>query len=533
MRARDVSPRDILGAAEAIGLDPGPIVIEEVPPEVIYRIAAYGAPRNYAHWSFGRDYWVQKRSFDQGRSKIYEVILPDDPPVAYVSTDNTAAHNLLVRAHILGHAHMFRHNEPTRPYHPPGFIQSCRNARARFLRYEDLVGPEAVEAAIDLAHALRHHAVPVEPAARRIPPKDMAAARRAHRSLPDEDVLSALDVYERGLAGYVRDMVEQRQRVLGTGETDLLLWLSEYPLIPEWQRDIFATVREQYLFSRGVRITKILHEGFSAWVEMKVLRELGVDDDEYLEILKLHGSISAPNALGINPYALGLRALRHLEERGLDPIEIVRAETDASFARNYFDEDLVRATELYRWKRDDSPGPSGNVQPLRHDRRAWEDVRDRLVRSIERRIDYAPKVTVASHAGLAMRTQVPISLRMFDPGEPPEPPTEAMHRLVSRRLYGSFIAQPDAWRESVKSTHWVLQKVPFVADEVFLAVGTETPYIVLEVEAPHTGTELEMASTIAIAGQLSSLLRCMVAVLLIEEREGRRYLVDMKATAAA
>jgi stage V sporulation protein R len=532
VRAQDVSPRDIVGAAEAVGLDPGPIVVEEVAPEVIYRIAAYGAPRNYAHWSFGRDYWVQKRSFDQGRSKIYEVILPDDPPVAYISTDNTAAHNLLVRAHILGHGHVYRHNEPSRPYHPPGFIQSCRNARARFLGYEDVVGPEAVEAVIDLAHALRHHAIPAEPSSRRIPEKDMTVARRTHRDIPNEEVLSALDRYERGLASYVKDMVEQRQRILGTGETDLLLWLSEYPLLPEWQRDIFATVREQYLFSRGVRITKILHEGFSAWVETKILRELGVDDDEYLEIMKLHGAVTAPSALGINPYALGFRALRHLEERGVDPVEVVRWETDASFVRNHFDEELIQAVELYHWRQDDSPDPAVDAFPLRHDRHRWEDVRDRLVHSIERRLNYAPKTTVASHSGLAMRTQVPISVRMFDPGEPPEPPTQAMHRLVSRRLYCSFITQPDVWRERLKSTHWVLEKVPFLPDEVFLAARTETPYIVLEVETQHTSTELEMASTITIAGQLSRLLHCMVAVLLIEERDGKRHLVDMKATAA-
>jgi stage V sporulation protein R len=528
-----VSPQEIVAAAEAIGLDPGPIVIEEVPPEVIYRIAAYGAPRNYAHWSFGRDYWVQKKSFDQGRSKIYEVILPDDPPVAYISTDNTASHNLLVRAHILGHAHMYRHNEPSRIYHPPGFIQSCRNARARFLGYEELVGAEAVEAVIDLAHALKHHAIPVEPASRTIPVKDLTVTRRVRRDIPNEDVLSAMDAYERGLVSYTQDMVEQRQRALGIGETDLLLWLSEYPLLPDWQRDVFATVREQYLFSRAVRVTKILHEGFSAWVEMKVLRALEIDNDEYLEIMKLHSGVAAPYPLGINPYALGFQALRHLEARGIDPIEVVRTQTDASFVRNYFDQELIQDVELYRWQEDAAPDPSGRAHPLRHDRRDWQDVRDRLVHDIERSITYAPKVKIASHSGLPMRTQVPISLRMFEPGEPPEAPTEAMHRLVSRSLYGSFTAEGEAWHDTLKSTHWALEKVPFLPDEVFLAVRTETPYIVLEVGTQHTDTELEMASTIAIARQLSSLLRCMVAVLLIEERAGKRYLVDLKATTIA
>lgn|GEM_PF-6300852 len=533
MRARDVRPQDIVAAAEAVGLDPGVVVTEEVPPEVIYRIAAYGAPRNYAHWSFGRDYWLQKQSFDRGHSKIYEVILPDTPPVAYISTDNTAAHNLLVRAHILGHAHMFRHNEPSRIYHTPGFIQRCRNTRARFLGYEELVGPEAVEAVIDLAHALRHHTIPTEPASRRIPVRDLSHGRPMHGDTPDEDLLSALEAYERGLVRHVGAVAEQRRRALGVGETDLLLWLSEYPLLPEWQRDIFATVREQYLFSRGVRITKILHEGFSAWVELKILRELDVDNDEYLEILKLHGSVAAPHPLGINPYALGFRALRHLEERGVDPIEIVRTETDASFVRNRFDEALVQAVGLYAWKPDEVLDPHTHARPVRHERHDWHDVRDRLVHSIERRIDYAPQVTVAAHSGIPMRTQVPISLRTVDLGEPPGPPSEAVHRLVGRTLYGSFVAPTSAMQDRLKSTPLAFEKVPFLPGEVFLAIRSETPYIVLEVETRHTDSELEMASTTEIAGRLSNLLRGLVAVLLVEEREGRRYLIDLKARTGA
>jgi stage V sporulation protein R len=85
--------------AHAAGLKHYPVQFFEVPASTIYEVASYGLPTRYSHWSFGKVYEHQKTYGEMGMSKIYELILNNDPSFAFLDKTNPDTINLLVVAH--------------------------------------------------------------------------------------------------------------------------------------------------------------------------------------------------------------------------------------------------------------------------------------------------------------------------------------------------------------------------------------------------------------------------------------------------
>ncbi len=67
-------------------------------------IAVYGLPVRMPHWSFGARYIYQLVQRHMGYSRLFEVVFPGNPGHAYVASSNALADNILVTAHVLGHA---------------------------------------------------------------------------------------------------------------------------------------------------------------------------------------------------------------------------------------------------------------------------------------------------------------------------------------------------------------------------------------------------------------------------------------------
>jgi stage V sporulation protein R len=67
-------------------------------------IAAYGGfPTRYPHWSFGMSYEELRKGYDYGLSKIYEMVINNDPCYAYLMRCNHTVDQKLVMAHVYGH----------------------------------------------------------------------------------------------------------------------------------------------------------------------------------------------------------------------------------------------------------------------------------------------------------------------------------------------------------------------------------------------------------------------------------------------
>ena len=82
-------------------------------------IAAYGGfPTRYPHWSFGMPYEELRKGYDYGLSKIYEMVINNDPCYAYLMRCNHTVDQKLVMAHVYGHCDFFKNNAYLRPHQP-------------------------------------------------------------------------------------------------------------------------------------------------------------------------------------------------------------------------------------------------------------------------------------------------------------------------------------------------------------------------------------------------------------------------------
>ena len=93
------------------GLDFLPVIFEMVTYDQMNEIAAYGGfPNRYPHWRFGMEYERLAKSSEYGLSKIYELVINNNPSVAYLLEGNSLTDQKLVMCHVLGHVDFFKNN---------------------------------------------------------------------------------------------------------------------------------------------------------------------------------------------------------------------------------------------------------------------------------------------------------------------------------------------------------------------------------------------------------------------------------------
>src|ERR1700677_2609911 len=97
--------------AAAAGLDFFPTIFEILTYDQMNEIAAYGGfPSRYPHWRFGMEYEQLAKSYEYGLSKIYEMVINNNPSYAYLLEGNSLVDQKLVMAHVCGHTDFFKNN---------------------------------------------------------------------------------------------------------------------------------------------------------------------------------------------------------------------------------------------------------------------------------------------------------------------------------------------------------------------------------------------------------------------------------------
>jgi stage V sporulation protein R len=95
---------EIEGYARDYGLDFFETIFEVIDADDLNEVAAYGGfPTRYPHWSFGMSYEELRKGYDYGLSKIYEMVINNDPCYAYLMRSNHTVDQKLVMAHVYGH----------------------------------------------------------------------------------------------------------------------------------------------------------------------------------------------------------------------------------------------------------------------------------------------------------------------------------------------------------------------------------------------------------------------------------------------
>src|ERR1700719_4577147 len=363
--------RRIEELAARSGLKFHPVDFEAVPESFMMEIAVYGLPVRMPHWSFGVRYIYQLIQRHMGHSRLFEVVFPGNPGHAYLAASNGLAENILVTAHVLGHAYFSKNNLLFRRCQEQvseRIVEHAANHARQIQQAIEQYGMQRVEAVLDAALALEQH-IDVDQSLRRErypehPPDAKALVddnfRKRFASLDPTAASTGMEI-------------KKRAPVPPHPERDLLWFVANYaPEMESWERDIFLAVREESFYFYPVFATQIMNEGWASYWHARLLREADfVPQQAYLDAIKCHSDVVRPIAAGeqvalsVSPYHLGFSMWEKLiESEGLDAARaIMQQDDDFSFVRNHLTRELADELGLFRY----SARSDGQIKVLEHD----------------------------------------------------------------------------------------------------------------------------------------------------------------------
>jgi stage V sporulation protein R len=319
---------EIEGYARDYGLDFFETIFEVIDADDLNEIAAYGGfPTRYPHWSFGMQYEELKKGYDYGLSKIYEMVINNDPCYAYLMRCNHTVDQKLVMAHVYGHCDFFKNNayfaHTTRK-----MMDEIANHGNRIRRYAERFGEDEVEAFVDKCMSIDDlidiHSVAIR---RRDDP-----ARDAMNPTADDDEEEQKPVRFKAKS-YLSDFVNPPEKVKDDEETrraktqptaqqfperpekDVLLFLIEHAPLKNWQRDVLSIVRDEAYYFYPQAQTKIMNEGWASYWHSTMMTQKVLSPSELIDYADHHSGTMATSSRRLNPYKLGIELLRDIERR--------------------------------------------------------------------------------------------------------------------------------------------------------------------------------------------------------------------------
>jgi stage V sporulation protein R len=358
--------------AAEFGLDFIQQEFDIVPANKMLEILAYRLPVNYSHWSFGRDYEMERTKHEHGYSVPYEVVFNSDPARAYLMETNPLPIQVLVMAHVYAHNDFMKHNRHfniTRR----DMISSASEAARRFRRYEEDYGREPVEKLIDAGMSIEWNIDPDE----LIRPETEAEARERLYGwsgvLPVEGRFD--DLLQPRKTKSHEEKQQLRKKTPPEPTVDILKYIIENSpsLTQEWQKDILSTIRGQALYFLPYRRTKIMNEGWATFWHQKIMNRLFAEKflsaEEHGYYNLYNARVKAHNPRNINPYLLGSALFSNIEMRW----------NTGRFGSQY--EDCTDALEKENWDLHLNKGPA-KVMEVRRTHMDWFFVDEFLTREV-------------------------------------------------------------------------------------------------------------------------------------------------------
>jgi stage V sporulation protein R len=342
------------------GFDPYPAQIEIISSkQMLDAYSSVAMPILYDHWSFGKTFIQNERSYQKGMQGLaYEVVINTNPCIAYLMENNSATMQALVLAHAsVGHSHFFKNNYLFKGWTDADTILGyLRFARNYIKGCEEKYGEKEVEYILDACHALQNHGVDKYKKPRLL---DEHVRKEAWNKYFES---SFNDLWRTIPTSSNPELSEGQTRNFQPEENILYFIEKNSPVLEDWQREIVRIVRKisQYFYPQ--RQTQLMNEGCATFVHHLIMTEMHaqglIDDGSYLEFLQSHsGVIAQPDwdtkyFSGINVYALGFAMFQDIrricekpdeEDRRLFP-DIAGTDWLATFkhiVENYRDESFV------------------------------------------------------------------------------------------------------------------------------------------------------------------------------------------------
>src|SRR5437588_986831 len=267
---------EIEGYARGYGLDFFETIFEVVDADDLNEIAAYGGfPTRYPHWSFGMAFEELKKSYDYGLSKIYEMVINNDPCYAYLMRSNHDVDQKLVMAHVYGHCDFFKNNAYF-AHTSRKMMDEMANHGMRIRRYAEKYGEDEVETFLDKCMSVDDlidmHSVAIR-RREEVSRYDFAPKEEEENKGTRFKSKDYMDAYINPLAA-LKAEEEERKKLMEQAarnfperpEKDVLLFLIEHAPLKPWQRDVLSIVRDEAYYFAPQGMTKVLNAGWACVV---------------------------------------------------------------------------------------------------------------------------------------------------------------------------------------------------------------------------------------------------------------------------
>ncbi len=283
--------RELEGLARDRGLGFDPVVFQITDSDELAQVASMGLPNRFIHWYWGGTYKELVMQQAKEVFSILELVLNTNPSHAFLRSTNSYLQNVLVIAHVLGHADFFANNH--------WYMKSNKNMlnlaeqHARLIRaYEAQHGRERVEKLLD-----------------------------------------ALLTVATSVNAFERSPQEQRKR--------LIYYLEERAPLEEFERILLEAILGEAEYFDLIQRTHIINEGWATFVEAELLTRL-LSAKEW-------ASISVQLCNRPAPYTIGYTLFAHVRDQdGFDrALELRRFYEDVSLIDVALTEELVRRLDIF------------------------------------------------------------------------------------------------------------------------------------------------------------------------------------------
>jgi len=285
----------VIGRLETLahdrGLDFDPVIFQLTDSDEIAEVASMGLPNRFVHWYWGGVYKELVTQQNKEVFSILELVLNTAPSHAFLRSSNSYLENVLVIAHVFGHADFFMNNHWYQKSNKNMLNEAERHARM-IRTYERQYGHERVEKLLDALLT----------------------------------VASSVNAFE-------RSPKERRRR--------LIYYLEEKAPLEDFERTILEAIREEAEYFDLIQRTHIINEGWATFVEAELLMRL-LSAQEW-------ASISVHLCNRPAPYTIGYTLFKSIRDaEGFDrALETRRFHEDVSLIDEALTEDLVRRLDIF------------------------------------------------------------------------------------------------------------------------------------------------------------------------------------------
>ncbi len=303
--------------AKSLGLDFFETVFEMIDYKEMNQIAAYGGfPVRYPHWKFGMEYDSLSKNYEYGLSKIYELVINNNPCYAYLLEGNSFLDQKLVMAHVYGHCDFFKNNKWFLKTNRKMMDQMANHA-TRIRRYIDKYGLNEVEKFIDICLSLDNL----------IDCHGPYNEKKTDLIRNENELIQNVDFEKKEyLKNYAKSVKKENEGLLTSqlsflnnkpyqAEKDILKFLISNAPLKAWEQDVLSILRDESYYFAPQAMTKIMNEGWASYWHVKMMTDYICTDSEIVCFCDTHSGTMAVNPKGLNPYKIGIELFKDIEKR--------------------------------------------------------------------------------------------------------------------------------------------------------------------------------------------------------------------------